>query len=165
MSMKTISEVSRLAFSNQGQICLCGSRILIEQSIYEKFKTDLIHKVQQLNIGDPLLEATQIGSLISKAHQQKVMNYIQLAKAEGGVILCGGKIPITNSQTQNNAFIEPTIIENLGPQCRTNQEEIFGPVITIQSFNTDEEAITLRMIPTMDLQHQYGQIIIIERCN
>ena len=140
---KTISEVSRLAFSNQGQICLCGSRILIEQSIYEKFKTDLIHKVQQLNIGDPLLEATQIGSLISKAHQQKVMNYIQLAKEEGGVILCGGKIPMTTSQSQNNAFIEPTIIENLGPQCRTNQEEIFGPVITIQSFNTDEEAITL----------------------
>lgn len=140
---KTLSEVARLSFSNQGQICLCGSRILIESSIYEKFKTDLIHKIAKLKIGDPLESTTQIGSLISKNHLQKVLSYIELAKSEGGKILHGGTTYQMEGRCAEGSYITPTIIEGLGPHCRTNQEEIFGPVITLQAFNTMDQAIQL----------------------
>lgn len=140
---KTVSEVARLAFSNQGQICLCGSRILIEESIYDEFKEQLIEKVKKLKIGDPLEPETQFGSLISKEHKTKVLNYIQIAKEEGGQILLGGNELNLNGRCSHGHFVEPTIIEGLGPSCRTNQEEIFGPVITLQKFKNDDEAISL----------------------
>lgn len=140
---KTLSEVSRLAFTNQGQICLCGSRILIEKPIYEKFKNDLVQKVKQLHIGDPLESQTQIGALISKSHQEKVLSYVELAKQEGGIILIGGEKYTGHGRCQDGAFVSPTIIENLKPNCRTNQEEIFGPVISLMSFETIDEAIEL----------------------
>lgn len=140
---KTLSEVSRLAFTNQGQICLCGSRILIEKHIYEKFKNDLVQKVKQLHIGDPLESQTQIGALISKSHQEKVLSYVELAKQEGGIILIGGEKYTGHGRCQDGAFVSPTIIENLKPNCRTNQEEIFGPVISLMSFETIDEAIEL----------------------
>ncbi|MEP7197534.1 MAG: aldehyde dehydrogenase [Saprospiraceae bacterium] len=140
---KTVSEVARLAFSNQGQICLCGSRIIIEESIYEEFKRKLIDKVSKLRIGDPMDPNTQYAALISSEHKQKILDYIQLAKSEGGHILLGGEEIIMKDECANGNFVAPTIIENLGPDCRTNQEEIFGPVITLQTFKTEAEALQL----------------------
>ncbi len=139
----TLREVQRLSFSNQGQICLCGSRILIQESIYNKFRDDLVSRIQALRIGDPLIAETQIGSVISSAHAEKVMSYISLAQQEGGKILCGGSRYQVEGRCSNGNFIRPTILENLGPNCRTNMEEIFGPVISLQVFKDEEEALQL----------------------
>ncbi|WP_445747913.1 aldehyde dehydrogenase [Polaribacter sp.] len=132
----------RSSFSNQGQICLCGSRILVEESIYEKFKTDFIEKVSQLKIGNPADETTNIGALVSEEHKEKVKNYIDNAENEGGKILFGGK-NITIKGCENGYFLQPTIIEITDNQCKLNQDEIFGPVVTILSFKNDEEALSL----------------------
>ncbi len=145
------------SFSNQGQICLCGSRIFVERPLYERFKADFIKKVSQLKIGDPLKTETNIGAVVSQAHLEKILSYIELAKTEGGKILCGGKSVNLSNETYNLSerdpkseiqnlklkgwFIEPTIIENLPFNCRTNQEEIFGAVVTIQPFDTEEEVL------------------------
>ncbi len=139
----TVSEVARAAFSNQGQICLCGSRIYIERSIYQNFKQAFIEKVSRLRIGDPLDKQTQHGALVSKPHMEKVLSYIELAKQEGGKILCGGNQLRLEGRCSEGYFVEPTVIENLPLECRTNQEEIFGPVCTLQPFDTDEEALAL----------------------
>jgi aminomuconate-semialdehyde/2-hydroxymuconate-6-semialdehyde dehydrogenase len=129
------------SFANQGQICLCGSRILVEKKLYEKFKKDLLEKVKQLIPGDPLDEKTKIGAVVSQLHQEKILSYIELAKKEGGKILCGGKKVTLQGDFAGGFYIEPTIIEGLGNTCRTNQEEIFGPVITIAPFETEEDAL------------------------
>lgn len=131
------------SFSNQGQICLCGSRILVEKSIYEKFKTEFITRVQKLTVGDPLEEKTKQGAVVSKQHFDKIMRCIEIAKEEGGIILEGGKSVPLEGRCANGYFVEPTIIENLGPQCKTNTEEIFGPVVTLQSFEREDEALAL----------------------
>ncbi len=131
----------RSSFSNQGQICLCGSRIFVERPIYEKFKNDFIEKVSQLKIGDPLDESTNIGAVVSNQHLEKVLSYVELAKEEGGKILLGGNQVKLDGRCENGFFIEPTIIENLPFDCRTNQEEIFGAVVTIQPFDTEEEVL------------------------
>ncbi len=138
--MKTIVHSS---FANQGQICLCGSRILVEQSVYEKFKEEFIARVTKLKVGDPLSDDTNQGAVVSQMHFDKVMSCIALAKEEGGKILLGGDAVKLDGENKDGLFIAPTIIENLGPNCRTNQEEIFGPVVTIQPFETKEEALTL----------------------
>jgi len=138
---KTVSEIARSAFSNQGQICLCGSRIYIERSIYDQFKTAFVKKINQLRIGDPLEEDTQHGALVSKAHRDKVYSYIQLAKEEGGKILTGGNKVTIDGRCEQGYFIEPTVIEGLSSECRVNQEEIFGPVCTIQPFDSEEEVL------------------------
>jgi aminomuconate-semialdehyde/2-hydroxymuconate-6-semialdehyde dehydrogenase len=138
-----VTQAVRSAFTNQGEICLCGSRILIEESIYEKFRDAFIEKVQQLKVGDPFESGTNIGALVSKGHMEKVMSYIELAQEEGGTILCGGKIVSPEGRCKNGWFIEPTVIEGLNNSCRTNQEEIFGPVVTLQSFSNEEEALSL----------------------
>jgi aminomuconate-semialdehyde/2-hydroxymuconate-6-semialdehyde dehydrogenase len=138
-----IKTTVRSSFSNQGEICLCGSRILIEKSIYEKFKTAFIEEVKKLKIGDPLDEKTDIGAIVSKQHFDKINYHIALAKQEGGKILLGGNVAKVNGRCENGLFIEPTIIEGLDQNCRTNQEEIFGPVVTLQTFESDEEAIQL----------------------
>ncbi len=140
---ETVNEVVKAAFSNQGQICLCGSRIYIERPIYEQFKTAFIAKVKSLRIGDPLDPKTQHGATVSKAHMNKVLSYIELAQQEGGTILTGGNRHIENGRCQNGYFIEPTVIEGLDNQCRTNQEEIFGPVCSIMPFDKEQEAIQL----------------------
>ena len=127
------------SFSNQGQICLCGSRIFVERPLYERFKTDFVEKVSQLKIGDPLEKATNIGAVVSKQHLEKVLSYIELAKTEGGAILLGGKSAKVSGRCANGWFIEPTIIENLPFDCRTNREEIFGSVVSIQPFDTEAE--------------------------
>ncbi len=140
---ETVSEVVRAAFSNQGQICLCGSRIYIERPIYDKFKATFIEKVQQINIGDPLAASTQHGATVSEDHMNKILSYIELAQQEGGTILTGGKRRTLDGRCKDGFFIEPTVIEGLSNQCHTNQEEIFGPVCTIMPFDTEQEAIKL----------------------
>ena len=138
--MKTTIQSS---FSNQGQICLCGSRILIEKSIYEKFKNEFVERIKALTVGDPLLEESKQGAVVSKLHFNKVMACIETAKQEGGIILCGGNRVKLEGRCANGYFIAPTIIEGLGPHCKTNMEEIFGPVVTLQPFETVEEALQL----------------------
>lgn len=138
---KMITTVMRSAFSNQGQICLCGSRIFIERPLYEKFKNDFVKKTNELIIGDPLKEKTNIGAIVSEQHLQKIISYIDLAKEENGNIIAGGNQVKLNGRCANGYFLEPTIIEGLAYDCRTNQEEIFGPVVTIMPFDTEEEVL------------------------
>lgn len=139
---KMLETTVRSSFANQGQICLCGSRILVEEKIYEKFKIDFIKKVKQLKVGHPSEESTDIGALVSKEHLEKIESYIEIAEDEGGKILCGG-LEVTLPNYENGYYFQPTIIEVTNNQCKLNQEEIFGPVVTIMSFKTDEEALTL----------------------
>jgi aminomuconate-semialdehyde/2-hydroxymuconate-6-semialdehyde dehydrogenase len=145
------------SFSNQGEICLCGSRIFIEKPLYERFKTDFVERTRKLKIGNPKDGETNIGAIVSRQHFEKILSYIELAKAEGGKILCGGNsVDLSNKSGAvseqnpkseignpklNGWFIEPTIIESLPFDCRTNQEEIFGPVVTIQPFETEDEVL------------------------
>jgi aminomuconate-semialdehyde/2-hydroxymuconate-6-semialdehyde dehydrogenase len=138
---KAVETTLRSAFSNQGQICLCGSRILVEKSIYNKFKEALILKIKTLKVGDPALMDTDQGALVSKDHFDKVMSCIQLAKEEGGTFLTGGRALILGAPLSGGWYMEPTLIEGLSQQCRTNQEEIFGPVATISSFDSEEQAL------------------------
>lgn len=133
---KALAGALRASFSNQGQICLCGSRILIHESLYDRFKKDFVSKVNELKVGDPLKEDTQQGALVSKEHFEKVLGCIEVAKSEGGRILTGGE-----KLGSKGFFVSPTVIEGLNSQCQTNQQEIFGPVCTIQSFKTEDEAI------------------------
>mgnify|MGYP000347881503 CR=1 FL=1 len=132
----------RSSFANQGQICLCGSRLYIERSIYAKFKEAFVAKTSRIKVGDPMAESTKSGAVVSKGHRDKVLSYIELAKEEGGKVLCGGHA-VHPEGFEDGYYIQPTIIEGLDENCRTNQEEIFGPVVTIQPFDTEEEAITL----------------------
>ena len=140
---KMIRTTLHSSFSNQGQICLCGSRILVEESIYEKFKIEFVELVKTLKVGDPLEESSKQGSVVSQAHFEKVMNCIEKAKQEGGKILTGGHAVDPGGRCQNGYFIEPTVIEGLGPACETNMDEIFGPVVSLQKFKTEEEALQL----------------------
>ena len=140
---QAISTTVRSAFTNQGEICLCGSRILIHDSIYEQFKTEFIKQVQQLKVGDPFEADTKIGALVSEGHINKVKSYIDLAIQEGGTVLCGGNLVYPQGACEKGYFLEPTVIEGLSNNCRTNQEEIFGPVVTLQSFSDEAEAISL----------------------
>ncbi len=131
------------SFSNQGQICLCGSRIFVQSSIYEKFKEQFLERIKGLKVGDPQDDSTRIGALVSKPHMEKVLSYIELAKEEGGKVIAGGKQVKLEGRCKDGYFIEPTVIEGLDAYCRTNQEEIFGPVVTLIPFDTEEEALTL----------------------
>jgi aminomuconate-semialdehyde/2-hydroxymuconate-6-semialdehyde dehydrogenase len=135
--------IVRSSFANQGQICLCGSRILVQESIYEKFKSAFVEKVKQIKPGNPVEEKTKMGAIVSKAHFDKILGHIAIAKEEGGKILCGGNAVKLSGALEGGWYIEPTIIEGLNNQCRTNQEEIFGPVVTLQPFKTEEEALAL----------------------
>jgi aminomuconate-semialdehyde/2-hydroxymuconate-6-semialdehyde dehydrogenase len=138
---QAVSTSIQASFSNQGEICLCGSRILVEQNLYDRFVNEFVARTKTLLIGDPLEEKTNIGALISEKHLQKVLGYVDLAKEEGGLILTGGKRVKLKGRCENGYFVEPTVITGLSQQCRTNQEEIFGPVVTIESFNSEVEAI------------------------
>jgi aminomuconate-semialdehyde/2-hydroxymuconate-6-semialdehyde dehydrogenase len=132
----------RSSFANQGQICLCGSRIFVEETIYDKFKADFVQKVKNLKVGHPSDELTNIGALVSKPHLEKVATYIKIAEDEGGKVLCGGE-RVTVTGSENGYYLEPTIIEVKDNSCRINQEEVFGPVVTIMSFKSDTEALRL----------------------
>lgn len=132
----------RSSFANQGQICLCGSRIFVEATIYEQFKKDFVAKVSALKVGHPSDDATDIGALVSKPHLEKVMNYIDIAKNEKGTVLCGGN-KVTVKGYENGYYLEPTVIEVASDDCRVNQEEIFGPVVTIMPFTTEDEVLEM----------------------
>jgi aminomuconate-semialdehyde/2-hydroxymuconate-6-semialdehyde dehydrogenase len=138
-----IDTLVRSAFQNSGQICLCGSRILIEKSIYTEIRDAFVARAKQLRLGDPTDIKNQMGSIISKAHFDKVMSHIELAIAEGGELLCGGNAVAPVGRCEQGWFIAPTVFENLGPYTRTNQEEIFGPVVTLQAFEDETDAIAL----------------------
>ena len=140
---KAVKTTVQSSFLNQGEICLCGSRILIERSLYNKFKEALIQEVKQLKVGNPLDKDTKVGAIVSQMHYDKVLSYLQLAKEEGGNILTGGEAIHLEGDLKNGWYIAPTIIENLQYDCRTNTEEIFGPVVTITPFDTEEEALQM----------------------
>ena len=138
---KAVSTSVLSSFSNQGQICLCGSRIYVERKIYDKFKEAFLKKVKKLVVQDPLSESTQIGALVSEDHMHKVLQHIKVATEEGGIILHGGERILLSGRCENGFFVSPTVIEGLPQNCRTNQEEIFGPVVTLSPFDTVEEVI------------------------
>lgn len=131
------------SFANQGEICLCGSRIFVERPLYEKFKTAFVEKASQLKPGDPSNEKTRMGAIVSKPHMEKILSYVGLAQQEGGTVLCGGKRYMMDGELKDGYYIEPTVIEGLPYNCRTNQEEIFGPVVTIMPFDTEEEVLMM----------------------
>ncbi len=135
---KAIKSTIRSSFLNQGQICLCGSRIFIEKTIYEKFKAELVKKTLELKVSNPLAHGTDQGALVSQAHMKKVLGFIELAKKEGGKILCGGE-----RVGSVGFFVAPTLIEGLNFKCLTNQEEIFGPVATLIPFENEEELLSM----------------------
>ncbi len=140
---KTVNTSVTSSFANQGQICLCGSRIFVERSIYDKFKEAFVERVKGLKVGPPSEDSSRMGAVVSKPHMEKVLGYIQLAKEEGGTILHGGSQVKLEGEYADGYYIEPTVIEGLAYDCRTNQEEIFGPVVTITPFDTEEEALMM----------------------
>jgi len=138
-----VNETTRAAFTNQGQICLCGSRVLVEEKIYDRFKEAFVKKANTLVTGDPLDPKSNLGSVVSKEHYNKILNHLNLAKQEGAKILTGGGPLKLQGPCANGYFIPPTIIEGLPPNCTTNQEEIFGPVCTLIPFLTTDDAISI----------------------
>jgi aminomuconate-semialdehyde/2-hydroxymuconate-6-semialdehyde dehydrogenase len=133
----------RSSFANQGQICLCGSRIFVERPLYEKFKTAFVAKVAKTTVSNPTDPKAILGAVVSKPHMEKVLSYVQLAKEEGGTILTGGEQVHLEAPYNNGYYLRPTVIEGLAYDCRTNQEEIFGPVVTITPFDTEEEVLMM----------------------
>ncbi len=131
----------RAAFENQGQICLCGSRLLVEERIYPQFVERFVALARNLKVGDPLDPATDQGSLISKAHLEKVESYVRLARSEGGEVLCGGERVEVGGRCRGGYFFHPTVLAGLGVACRVNQEEIFGPVVAVIPFRDEAEAV------------------------
>lgn len=154
----------RSSFSNQGEICLCGSRIFVERPLYDRFRADFVSRVAALKVGDPLDADTDVGAIVSLQHFDKILSYIDLARAEGGTVLTGGnaldltaetprrgdqdneanenpRSAIRDPQSLAGWYIQPTVIEGLPHDCRTNQEEIFGPVVTIMPFSTEDEVL------------------------
>ncbi len=133
----------RSSFSNQGQVCLCGSRILIQRSIYDRFRADFLDRAASMIVGDPLDAKSDLGAVVSRPHMEKIIGCIDLAKKEGGKVLVGGQQIRLTGRCAGGFFIAPTVIDGLGPECRTNQEEIFGPVVTLQPFDDLDDAIVL----------------------
>lgn len=141
---QALPEIVRSAFANQGQICLCGSRLLVQRGIYKEFRERFVAAVKQLRVGDPLEAGSDQGALVSRPHWEKVRSYVDVARAEGGTIECGGQPPAAlPERCQNGFFLEPTVITGLDAHCRTNQEEIFGPVVTVIPFEDEAEALAI----------------------
>jgi aminomuconate-semialdehyde/2-hydroxymuconate-6-semialdehyde dehydrogenase len=141
---ETLRTSVRAAFDNQGEICLCGSRIFVEEGLYPRFVEDFTAAARRLKVGDPLDPATDQGALISHRHRDRVLGYIRLAEEEGGRVLCGGTPPrpqLLGERCKDGAFLEPAVIVDLDVNCRVNQEEIFGPVVTITPFRTEDEVV------------------------
>ena len=138
---KMLATTLRSSFLNQGEICFCGSRIFVERPLYERFKADFVARARAMRVSDPLDEKTDLGAIVSQAHLDKILSYIALAEKEGGTILCGGKKVTPPGRCANGWFVEPTVVEGLAPTCRTNQEEIFGPVVTLTPFDTEDEIL------------------------
>src|SRR5262249_3769786 len=134
----------RGAFSNQGEICHCTSRLLVERPVFDAFVERFVAGTKALRLGDPLEPATEQGAVVSKGHHDKILSYLALAREEGGRILCGGgPADAPNRRCSDGWFVRPTVVADLPPGCRTNQEEIFGPVVTVAPFDTEDEAIAV----------------------
>lgn len=140
---KVTSWAVKAAFTNQGQICLCGSRFIIHEQIYPEFKKLFLKKTQSLKVGDPAEPATDQGAIVSADHFKKISLAVEKAKTEGARILTGGKAAVVPGRCEKGYFFEPTVLEGLGPTSATNQEEIFGPVVTLQTFKSEAQAIAL----------------------
>ncbi len=140
---KVIPSVARAGFLNQGQVCLCGSRILVSDKIWDDFVPKFADYVKNMELGDPSSEESELGALVSHAHRDKVESYIHLAQREGGTVVCGGQRPKLESPFDKGAFLEPTVISDISHLSRTSTEEIFGPVVTIHPFGSDQEAIEM----------------------
>lgn len=140
---ETVKQVVTASFSNQGEICLCGSRIFVERSMYEKFRGAFVERVKTLKVGDPNNDDSNMGAIVSAQHKQKILSYIKLAQEEGGKVLCGGNELKLKGRCANGYFVEPTVIEGLDYSCRTNQEEIFGPVVTLTPFENEEDVLMM----------------------
>ena len=138
----TVAGVVRAGFLNQGQVCLCGSRVLIEDSIYDEFRNRFVDAVEAMRVGDPSDEATDLGALISGQHLEKVQGYVELAKQEGGSLLTGGA-PCMPTGFEHGNWMAPTVIEGLSPDSRCSTEEIFGPVVTLHPFSSEDEAVAI----------------------
>ena len=138
----TVAGVVRAGFLNQGQVCLCGSRVLVEDSIYDEFRARFIDAVEAMRVGDPSDEATDLGALISGRHLEKVQGYVELAKQEGGSLLTGGT-PCMPTGFEHGNWMAPTVIEGLSPDSRCSTEEIFGPVVTLHPFSSEDEAVAI----------------------
>ncbi len=138
----TVAGVVRAGFLNQGQICLCGSRVLVEDSIYDEFRDRFIDAVEAMRVGDPSDETTDLGALISGQHLEKVQSYVELAKQEGGNLLTGGA-PCMPVEFEHGNWMAPTVIEGLSPDSRCSTEEIFGPVVTLHPFSSEDEAVAI----------------------
>jgi len=138
-----LSTTIRSSFSNQGEICLCGSRIFVERPLYEKFKSDFVQRTKKLVVGDPMDAGSNLGAVVSETHMEKILSCIALAREEGGTILCGGHRVKLSGRCANGWFVQPTVIEGLPANCRTNQEEIFGPVVTLLPFETEDEVVQM----------------------
>ena len=138
---EAVATTVRSSFSNQGQICLCGPRVFVQRPLYERFKEALVARTRALKVGDPLEAGTDQGALVSQQHFDKVMGYLDLARREGGRVLTGGQRARLSGRCADGWFVEPTLIEGLGPECRTNQEEIFGPVATPTPFDSEDEVL------------------------
>jgi aminomuconate-semialdehyde/2-hydroxymuconate-6-semialdehyde dehydrogenase len=140
---KMLATTMASSFANQGQICLCGSRIFVQRGIYDKFKTAFVEKVSKRRVSHSLDPDAQLGAVVSKSHMEKVLSYVELAKEEGGTVLTGGTQVHLEGEYAGGYYIRPTVIEGLSFDCRTNQEEIFGPVVTIMPFDTEEEVLMM----------------------
>ncbi len=138
---KALEATLRSSFFNQGEVCLAGARIFVERSIFGKFKQDFVSKTESLRVADPLTANCQLGALVSKNHLDKVLSYIELAKEEGGEVLTGGARVRLQGRCEHGFFVAATIVEGLDADCRTNQEEIFGPVVTIMPFDSEDEVV------------------------
>ncbi|GMV42268.1 MAG: aldehyde dehydrogenase [Myxococcales bacterium] len=138
-----IEGATRAAFTNQGQVCLCGSRVLVERPVYERVVDGLVARARALRVGDPADSSTEVGALISIAHRDKVESYLRLAREEGGRLLCGGERPELPPPLSNGAFLTPAVIASLSPTCRVSTEEIFGPVVTVHPFDADADAVEM----------------------
>lgn len=138
-----LSTTVRSSFANQGQICLCGSRIFVERSIYDKFKEAFVAKVAKSIVSNPTDPNANLGALVSLPHLEKVLSYVELAKQEGGTVLTGGERVQLAAPFAEGYYMRPTVIEGLAYDCRTNQEEIFGPVVTITPFDSEEEVLKM----------------------
>src|SRR5690348_1086884 len=143
LSDANLDTIVRSGFSNQGEICLCGSRLLVQRSIHEEFKLRYLEKVKALRVGDPRDESSDLGALVSGAHFDKVTTCIERAVAEGGRVLCGGNAVRPGGRCADGWFIAPTVIEGLPQDCATNREEIFGPVVTLIPFENEDEAVAI----------------------
>ncbi|HEX7382462.1 MAG TPA: aldehyde dehydrogenase family protein, partial [Nevskiaceae bacterium] len=143
LSDEKLGTIVRSGFVNQGEICLCGSRVLVQRSIYDQFKDRYLARVKALRVGDPQDPSTDLGAIVSEQHHKKVTDSLARARDEGGTVLCGGDVPRVDGRCANGWFVSPTVIEGLPQACATNREEIFGPVVTLIPFDDEDEAIAM----------------------